>query len=157
MSTQEYRARSLYFEELQVGDSMVTPGRTITETDLVNFCGLSGDFNPLHSNEEYARQSPFGKRIAHGMLGLSVATGLAGRLGFMEGTAEALMGLEWKFKHPLYIGDTVYLHATVTNKREVKQLNGGLVVFRLKLLNQNQVVLQQGEWTLLIKSRSSAS
>jgi acyl dehydratase len=157
MSTQEYRVRGLYFEELQVGDSMVTPGRTITETDLVNFCGLSGDFNQLHSNEEYARQSPFGKRIAHGMLGLSVASGLASRLGFMEGTAEAFMGLEWKFKHPLYIGDTVHLRAVVTNKREVKRLNGGLVVFRLELLNQDHVVLQQGEWTLLMKSRSSAS
>jgi acyl dehydratase len=157
MGTQEYRVRGLYFEELQVGDSMVTPGRTITETDLVNFCGLSGDFNQLHSNEEYARQSPFGKRIAHGMLGLTVATGLAGRLGFMEGTAEAFMGLEWKFKHPLYIGDTVYLRAVVTNKREVKRLNGGLIVFQLELRNQDHVVLQQGEWTLLMKSRSSAS
>jgi len=157
MSTQEYRVRGLYFEELQVGDSMVTPGRTITETDLVNFCGLSGDFNQLHSNEEYARQSPFGKRIAHGILGLSVASGLASRLGFMEGTTEAFLGLEWKFKHPLYIGDMVYLRAVVTNKREVKRLNGGLIVFQLELRNQNHVVLQQGEWTLLMKSRSSAS
>jgi acyl dehydratase len=156
MSPKEYRVHGLYFEELEIGDTMITPGRTVTEADIVAFCGLSGDYNELHSNEEYAHKTLFGKRIAHGLLGLAIASGLAGRLGFMEGTAQAFMGLEWKFKHPLYIGDTVYLRATVTNKRETKRLGGGLVFIEATLLNQNEQVLQQGQWTLLIKSRPQA-
>ena len=155
MTNTEYRVKGLYFEDLQVGDTMVTPGRTITETDLVNFCGLSGDYNELHSNEEYARQRRFGRRIAHGLLGLAVASGLAARLGFMEGTAEAFMGLEWKFKAPILIGDTVQLRAKVVAKREVKRLSAGLVFIQAELRNQNDEVTQEGQWTLLLKSRAT--
>ncbi len=157
MSSNEYRVRGLYFEDMQVGDTMVTPGRTITEADLVNFCGLSGDFNELHSNEEYARHSRFGHRIAHGLLGLAVASGLAARLGFMEGTAEAFMGLEWKFKAPTFIGDTVHLCAKIAAKREIKHLSGGLVFIQAELRNQKDEVTQEGQWTLLMKSRTTAS
>ena len=157
MTSNEYRVRGLCFEDMQVGDTMVTPGRTITETDLVNFCGLSGDFNELHSNEEYARQDRFGHRIAHGLLGLAVASGLAARLGFMEGTAQAFMGLEWKFKAPIFIGDTVRLCARIAGKREVKRLSGGLIFIQAELRNQKDEVTQEGQWTLLMKSRTTTS
>jgi 3-hydroxybutyryl-CoA dehydratase len=157
MTSREYRVRGLCFEDMQVGDTMLTPGRTITEADLVNFCGLSGDFNELHSNEEYAQRDRFGHRIAHGLLGLAVASGLAARLGFMEGTAQAFMGLEWKFKAPVFIGDTIHLCAKVTAKRELKRLSGGLVFIQAEIRNQREEVTQEGQWTLLMKSRASTS
>jgi 3-hydroxybutyryl-CoA dehydratase len=156
MTGREFRVKGMYFEDLKVGDSMASPGRTITETDLVNFCGLSGDYNELHSNEEYASRSAFGKRIAHGMLGLSIASGLASRLGFLEGTAEAFMGLEWRLKHPIFAGDTVHLHADVVNKREIPRLHGGLVHIDVQVLNQRDEVVQEGQWTLLLKGRPAA-
>jgi len=155
MDNEEYRPRGRYFEELEIGDSMVSPSRTITETDIVMFCGLSGDYNELHSSVEYAKQTVFGKRIAHGLLGLAIASGLAGRLGVMEGTAQAFMGLEWKFKGPIFIGDTVYVRASVVKKREIKRLGGGLVIFKVTILNQDDKVVQEGTWTVLMKSRSS--
>jgi len=136
---------------------MDTPGRTITEADIVAFCGVSGDYNELHSNAEYAKQTLFGKRIAHGLLGLAITSGLTGRLGFMEGTAQAFMGLEWKFKRPIFIGDTVYARASVAQKREVKRLGGGVVIFNVALLNQNDEVVQEGQWTILLKSRPAAT
>jgi 3-hydroxybutyryl-CoA dehydratase len=157
VTSNEYRVKGLWFEDMQVGDTMVTPGRTITEADLVNFCGLSGDYNELHSNEEYARQDRFGQRIAHGLLGLAVASGLAARLGFMEGTAQAFMGLEWKFKVPTFIGDTVHLRAKIASKREIKRLGGGLVSIQAELRNQKDEVTQEGQWTLLMKCRTNTS
>jgi acyl dehydratase len=153
MNTQEYRARALFFEELHVGDTMVSPGRTVTETDLVSFCGLSGDYNELHSNAEYASQSSFGQRIAHGLLGMTIASGLAARLGFMEGTAEAFMGIDWKFKLPIFIDDTVHLHVRVVKVRAMPRLKGGVVIFEMELVNQKNDVVQVGQWTLLMKSR----
>jgi len=156
MSPKEYRRRGLYFEEFEIGDSMVSPGRTVTETDLVAFSGLSGDYSQLHTNAEYAKQTPFGKRIAHGPLGLSLAVGLASRLGFLVGTAEALMGLDWKFKRPIFIGDTIHVRAKVARKRELNNLGGGMMIFNLAVLNQNDEVVQEGKMTILIKSRPVA-
>jgi len=153
VSPKEYRTHGLYFDELEMGDTIITPGRTVTEADLVVFCGLSGDFNELHSNEEYAQQSPYGKRIAQGLLGPTIASGLAGRLGLMEETAQAFLEMEWKFKHPIYIGDTIHLQASVAKKREIKHLGGGIIILRMELVNQNGLVVQQGQWTLLLKSR----
>ncbi|MGE5265127.1 MAG: MaoC/PaaZ C-terminal domain-containing protein, partial [Acidobacteriota bacterium] len=102
-----YRPRGMYFEELSEGTEVVSQGRTIAEADLVNFAGLTGDTNPMHTDAEFAKSTPFGERIAHGMLGLSYAVGLAWMLGFMDGTVIAFTGLEWKFKGPVKIGDTI--------------------------------------------------
>jgi 3-hydroxybutyryl-CoA dehydratase len=153
MSPKEHHARGKYFEEFELGESMVSPGRTVTEADIVGFCGLSGDFNELHSNTEYAKQTLFGKRVAHGLLGLSMASGLAGRLGLLEGTAQAFMGLDWRFKAPIFAGDTIYLHATVVQTRAVKKLGGGILVLDVRVLNQKDEVTQEGRWTVLMKSR----
>jgi len=155
MSTDVYRPRGLYFEEMEVGSSLVSPGRTVTEADIVAFCGISGDYNELHSNAEFAKQTLFGRRIAHGLLGLAMASGLAGRLGLMEGTAQAFMGLAWKFKHPIFIGDTIRVRVRVKKKREIKRLGGGLVIIDVAVVNQEDQVVQEGEWTLLIKSRTA--
>jgi len=151
--TEAKQARGRYFEELAVGDEVESPGRTITEADVVLFAGLSGDYNPLHTDAEYARTTIFGERVAHGLLGLSVASGLAWRTGFLEGTAEALTGVEWKFRAPILIGDTIRLWAQVSQKKEMQRLGGGFVTFSMTLLNQRDEVVQKGTWTLLVCSQ----
>jgi len=150
----EYKSdRSLYFEEMAEGLEMVSPARTVTEADVVAFAALSGDYNPLHTDAEYARNTRFGQRIAHGLLGLSIASGLANRLGFIESTAIAFMGLEWKFKAPILIGDTIAMTARVVRKRAIPRLGGGLVVLAVVVKNQRGEVTQEGEWSVLVKSR----
>jgi 3-hydroxybutyryl-CoA dehydratase len=145
--------RGRYFEEFAVGDTIITPGRTITETDIVNFAGLSGDWNELHTNAEYAAGTPFGARIAHGLLGLSVASGLGDRLGFIEGTAQAFLKLEWTFRRPILIGDTIHLRGDVSRARPVRSMGGGVVIFDMKVLNQRGETVQEGQWTVAIKGR----
>lgn len=148
-----HQPRGKYFEEFEIGQEMATAGRTITETDIVNFAGLTWDTNPMHTDAEYAKTTVFGERVAHGMLGLSYAVGLAWQLGFMEGTVIAFLGLEWKFKGPMKIGDTVRVVAKVKQKKEMKAAGGGLVTLEGRVLNQRDEVAQQGEWSVLVKSR----
>jgi len=147
----ESQPRGVYFEDLSVGQDYKSPARTITETDVVQFAGLSGDYNQLHTDVEFAKDTPYGQRIAHGLLGLSIASGLAARAGFIEGTAQAFTGLTWKFKAPVFIGDTIRLQARVAKTRAMPSMGGGMVVFAVALLNQHDKKVQQGEWTLLIK------
>nr|HID14051.1 dehydratase [Anaerolineae bacterium] len=146
------RPRGRYFEEFEIGDEVETTARTITETDVILFAGLSGDYNPLHTDAEFAKGTLFGERIAHGLLGLAVASGLTSRLGFVEGTTEAFIGLEWKFRAPIKIGDTVRVRAKVKQKKEMPRLGGGFVVFDVAVLNQRDETVQKGTWTVLIKS-----
>ena len=145
--------KGLYFEEFAVGDTFETVGRTITEADIVNFAGISGDFYGLHTDEEFAKTTPFGTRIAHGLLVLSIATGLAMRLGFLEGTVEAFMGLEWQFRRAVFIGDTVRVRGEVVEKKPMKRLGGGLVTLKVRVLNQKDEVVHRGTWTVLVRSK----
>jgi 3-hydroxybutyryl-CoA dehydratase len=145
--------KGLYFEEYAVGDNATSSGRTVTEADVVNFAALSGDWNTIHTDAVYAAQGMFGERIAHGMLGLSIATGLAIRLGFMEGTALAFMGMDWQFRAAIKIGDTIHMQATVAELKPVRRLGGGLVTFKVEILNQREEPVQRGTWTILIKSK----
>jgi len=147
--------RGLYFEEFELGQTIATPSRTITEADIVNFAGLSGDYNALHTDAEFAKATPFGKRIAHGMLVLSVATGLAARQGFIEGTTLALRGLTWRFNAPVFIGDTIHMVAEVTELKPMPRLGGGLVVLKATMINQDGQAVQKGEWQVLMKSKSA--
>jgi 3-hydroxybutyryl-CoA dehydratase len=148
-----YQLRGKYFEEFDIGREMVTPGRTITEADIVNFAALTGDSNPMHTDAEYSKTTMFGERVAHGMLGLSYAVGLAWQLGFLEGTVIAFLGVEWKFKAPIKIGDTIHVVAKVKQKKELKAAGGGLVTLEGRVLNQRDEVTAQGEWSVLMKSR----
>jgi 3-hydroxybutyryl-CoA dehydratase len=141
-----------YFEEFEVGEALETPARTITETDVVIFAGLSGDYNPLHTDAEFAKETMFGERIAHGMLGLSIVSGLAWRTGFMEGTADALISVETKFRNPVKFGDTIRARFVVQQKKEMKRLGGGFVTFNVVVLNQRDETIQKGDWTVLIRS-----
>ena len=145
--------QGLYFEDYTVGDSITSQGRTVTESDVVNFAMLSGDWNPLHTDAETAKETPFGQRIAHGLLVLSMATGLAERLGFMNQTVLAFMGLEWQFRAAVMIGDTVRVQATISELKPMPRLGGGYVTLKVHILNQEDKVVQRGTWTVLVKSK----
>lgn len=147
----------LYFEEFALGDGCESVGRTVTEVDIVNFAALSGDWNRIHTDAHYARGEMFGERVAHGLLVLSIASGLAVRMGFMEGTVKAFMQLEWQFRRPVLIGDTLRLRATVREKKPLRRMGGGVVTFRMEVLNQRDEVCQRGSWDILCKLRPHES
>lgn len=151
-----YERRGLYFEEFEVGQELESPARTVTEADVVLFAGLSGDYNPLHTDAEFAKGTPYGQRIAHGLLGLAIASGLAARAGFIEGTTLAFLGVDWKFKAPILFGDTLRLRTRVVKTRPMRSMGGGMVVFAVTVINQRGERVQQGEWTMLIKSCEAA-
>jgi acyl dehydratase len=144
----------MYFEEFEVGYEIVSAGRTITEADIVNFAALTGDWTQIHVNADYAKGTMFGQRVAHGLLGLSIAAGLGAQLGFIEETVLAFRSLEWKFSAPIFIGDTIHLKATVKETKELKKLGGGSIVFEMRLLNQEGKIVQKGTWSVLMKSKS---
>ncbi len=148
-----HRPQGMYFEEFEIGKEILSQGRTITEADIVNFAALTADYNPMHTDAEFSKTTQFGERVAHGMLGLSYAVGLAWQLGFMFGTVIAFTGLEWKFKGPIKIGDTIHLIAKVKQTKAMKAAGGGFVVIEGRVLNQRDEVVQQGEWTVLVKSK----
>lgn len=145
--------RGMYFEEFEIGTEVISPGRTITEADVVAFAGLSGDYTQLHTDAEFVKGTPFGKRIAHGLLVLSVASGLAARLGFIEGTALAFRELSCKFSLPVFFGDTVRFRARCKELKSMPRLGGGLVVFDVWVINQDEKVVQRGEWQILMASK----
>jgi len=148
--------RGLYFEEFNVGDTVTSAARTITEADIVGFAALSGDWNPIHTDAEFAKSSMFGERIAHGLLGLSIASGLAVRLGFIEDTVIAFMGLDWKFRAPIKIGDTIHMQAQIAEKKPMPRLGGGLVTLNVEVLNQRGETTQKGTWSMLMKLKPAA-
>jgi acyl dehydratase len=146
---------ALFYEDFEVGQSWVSPGRTVTETDIVMFAALTGDYNPVHTDEEYARNSPFGSRILHGPAGFAIATGLEFRLGLKEGTAVAFLGMTWDFKGPVKIGDTIRVIQKVRSKRPTKNPELGIVFFDVALVNQRGEVVQEGEWKVMFKCRNT--
>ncbi len=150
--------RGKYFEEFQVGDQARTVARTMTETDIIQFAALSSDWNPLHTDAEFAAQTPFGARIAHGLLGLSIASGLVARLGIIDGTALAFRGIEeWKFSKPILIGDTIHVETRVTETKALPRLGGGQVTLDVAVVNQKGDVCQRGVWGVLVRSRPSSA
>jgi 3-hydroxybutyryl-CoA dehydratase len=144
----------LCFEDFEAGQGITSQGRTITEADIVAFAALSGDWNPIHTDAVYAASQPLGQRVAHGLLGMSIASALAMRLGFLEETLLAFREIEqWKFSLPLLIGDTVHVHITILETRPVPRLRGGLVTLGIELLNQEERITQHGRWSVLVKSK----
>jgi len=141
-----------YFDEIEVGEEFESPGRTVTETDIVLFAGLSGDYNVLHTDAEFMKKSIFGERIAHGLLGLAIQSGLFYRTGRVFATL-AFVGLKWKFKGPIKIGDTIRLRTRVASKRETGKTDRGLVVVERTVLNQRDEVVQEGETELMVERR----
>jgi acyl dehydratase len=146
-----YQTHGLTFDQFSVGDSFTSQARTITEADVVNFAGLSGDFNPLHTDEEFGRTTPFGGRIAHGMLVAAVATGMANWTGVFEGTTIALMEQVIQYKGAVKFGDTVRLELRVAEKKETSKPDRGVVVFETQVCNQEGKAVIAGRWTLMMK------
>jgi acyl dehydratase len=137
---------SLFLEDFQVGMTFETPRRTVTEADVVAFAGISGDYNPLHTDDEFAKGGPFGRRIAHGVLTLAVLTGLWDRLGLMSGSVEAFYGIDkLRFTRPVFLGDSLRGTVKVVDKKE-RETNGMIVFF-------NEVVNQRGETVLVCDTK----
>jgi acyl dehydratase len=144
--------QGLYFDDFYVGQSWITPSRTITEADLVAFAGISGDYNPLHTDEEFARHTQFGGRIFHGPGVFAVATGLESRLGIKDGTAIAFLGMNWNLRAAVRIGDTIRVAQQVAAvKPSSSKPDRGIVTFDVQVLNQRDDVCQEGQWTVMFK------
>jgi len=144
----------LFYEDFNVGDEYLSPRRTITEADVVMFAGLSGDYNPLHTDEVFAKETIFGERIAHGLLVLSISSGLNARTGILEGTTMAFLGIvEWNFKKPVLLGDTIHVKTIVEAMRETKKPDRGIITFRAQIINQDGEIVQEGLRKLMIRRK----
>lgn len=148
----------LWWEDFEEGQEHLSPGRTITEADLVAFSGLTGDFSQVHTDEEFCKKTEFGTRIAHGLLGLSIAQGLAWRTNYTQGTGVASLGWDkWKFKRPIFIGDTVRVRWHLISKRASDTKPGmGIITERVMLVNQHGEIVQEGEHITMIRRRPHA-
>lgn len=143
-----------YYEEFSVGQEFVTPGRTVVEYDVAAFAGLSGDYNPVHTDREFAASTSFGQPLAHGVLGLSIATGLIARTGLFDGTAIAFLGIDgWKFSKPLFFGDTIHVEFTISSMRETKNPAAGIITRSVRIVNQRGETVQSGDMTLMVRRR----
>jgi len=145
---------SLHYEDVEVGQVFESPGRTVTEADVVAFAALSSDWNQIHTNAEFAKTTPFGQRIAHGVLGLAIATGLSANFNLFTETTIALLGVEWAFRAPVFIGDTVRLRMRIAGKRLTKRGDRGVIERRCELVNQRGEVVQEGTLPILVKVRA---
>jgi acyl dehydratase len=141
------------YSDLHVGMAFRSPGRTITDADLVGFAGLTGDYSELHTSEVYAKNSQFGRRVAHGLLGLAYAHGLMwARTGELRETAVAFLGInEWKFLGPIFVGDTIFVNYQISELRDSKSRpTQAIAVFDVSVLDQNDRMVQRGSKALLL-------
>ncbi len=130
-------ARGRYFDDFEVGQEFVSPARTITQTDIVNFACLSGDFNPPHVDHEYCREQPYGEPIAHGPLIFAIAAGLLCQMGLNDGTVIAMLGVDkWRVHAPVKHGDTIHVVQTVIEKKPTSKPYQGIVTFLREVKNQ---------------------
>jgi len=145
--------RGKFLDELVVGEEYLTPSRTMTETDVVMFAAMSGDYNELHTSEEFMKNSQFGRRIVHGLLGLAVSHGLLFRTGLFEGTAIAFLGVDsWKFQAPIFFGDTIRVKMKVVEKRPSKSKpDRGIVKLFLEVIKQDETIVQSGYKTIMVR------
>jgi acyl dehydratase len=145
--------KKIFFEDFEIGDEFVTPGRTVTEADVMSFAGLTGDYNRIHTDAEYTKSSMFGERIAHGLLGLSLVNGLKYRTDYDSDGVLAFLGLTWKFSRPIRFGDTIHAVIQISAKRETSKPDRGIMIQTIQVLNQRDEVVQEGEFTSMIKRR----
>ncbi|ODT99250.1 MAG: dehydratase [Planctomycetes bacterium SCN 63-9] len=142
----------LNFNDLVIGDEWESPRRTITEADVVLFAGLTGDYNPLHVDHEAAREGPFGRPVAHGLLGLAISTGLITQA--LKVDTLAFLGIqEWKFLRPIHFGDTIHSTATVEALEPQARGRRGIVTWYRRVLNQAGEVVQEGKSQTLVRGK----
>ena len=142
-----------YYEDVEVGEEFVSQTRTITETDVVNFAALSDDWSELHVSEAFANKTAFGRRVAHGLLGLAITEGLKLRAGADEFAGIASLGWTWDFKNPIFFGDTIHVKWWLREKRRTKKPGRGIFFMNLQLINQRGEVVQEGEHRLMVETR----
>ncbi len=145
----------LYFEEFTVGRKIVTGKRTVSDGDIMSFAGLTGDNNRIHTDAEFSKAGPFGQRVAHGLLGLSIASGLAWQTGILDGTVLAFREVhEWKFIKPVFIDDTLCAELNVIETKALPRIGGGSVTIAIELKNQKDEVCMKGNWIILVMSNA---
>ncbi|HQR41668.1 MAG TPA: MaoC/PaaZ C-terminal domain-containing protein [Gemmatales bacterium] len=150
-----YSSFHLYMDDVDVGQSWISPGRTITEADLANYAGLSGDFNPIHMDHEFAARGPFRKPIAHGVLIMSISSGLTIFSPPMR--TLAFVGIrEWQFLEPVFIGDTLHVRTTLMEKEVRSRGKRALITWQQEILNQQDKVLQRGYSQTLVEGKAMA-
>ena len=147
-----FTAMQLFFDDLEVGQEWVSLGRTITEADIVNFAGLSGDFNPIHMDHEFARTTPFRRPIAHGLLVQSIGSGL-GLYSPPMRTLAILEIKEWRFPEPVFAGDTVRVRTKVMALEERSRGKRGVVTWRRQIINQDDKIVQEGITQTLVQGK----
>jgi len=145
----------VYYEDLNIGDEHVSTGRTVTETDVISFAGLSGDFNNMHIDEEFAKKTVFGTRVAHGLCVLSIASGLWFTMPRLA--TIAFMGLQdWRFSEVVKFGDTIRITRKLAEKKEHKRPNMGFLTFEVNVHNQNEEIVQKGKWVILVQRKEAS-
>jgi acyl dehydratase len=143
-----------YFEEFVVGEKITTEKRPVAEHDILTFADLTGDNNRIHTDAEFSKAGPFGQRVAHGLLGLSITMGLAWRTGFLDGTVLAFREInEWKFIKPVFIGDVIRAELNIIETKALPRIGGGSVVLQAELKNQSDETCMKGQLTVLVMSR----
>lgn len=146
----------LPFDDAEIGMVHETAARTVTEADVVNFCGVSGDFHAVHTDAVLMGGSEFGQRIVHGALVLSIVTGLRGQLGIFDGTLIAFVEIRrWRFVRPVFIADTIRARNEISELRPTSKPDRGLVVQGVEVLNQHDQVVQEGEMVSMLRKRST--
>ena len=149
-----YEPRGRYWEEFVVGQAFETTRRTVEAADVLAFAGLSGDFNPLHIDAEFARTGPFSERIAHGLLTLAISSGQQNLLGLFEGTALAFLGMDRvRFTGPVRFGDTIHTEFTVKEARESSKPDRGVVTFDVTVKNHKGESVLTYDATVLLRRR----
>jgi 3-hydroxybutyryl-CoA dehydratase len=147
-----FTAQHLYFDDVEIGQEWESPARTLTETDIVNFAGLSGDFNAIHMDHEFARSTAFGRPIAHGLLGMAISSGLAVNTPAMRTMAFREIK-EWHFKEPIFIGDTIRVKTKVLAKEPRSRGRRGYITWQRQIINQAGKVVQEGVSVTLVEGR----
>lgn len=142
----------LFYEDFAEGRAWTTAARALGEAEVAAFAGLSGDHTWLHTDALAAARGPFGERVAHGLLGLAALSGLMMEMGFLAGTVEAFLGLAWRFTGPIRFGDHIRGEIAVQSRR-LSRKGQGLVTFALKMKNQKDETVQEGEFTLMVRRR----
>ena len=145
----------MYYDDFEVGQEYFTKGRTITETDLILFSGISGVYSPLHLDEQYCRNTIFKRRVAHGPLIMAISNGLVGMLNLYEDSLIALLEIGCKFTNPVFIGDTVKATEVVHSKRETKTAGRGILVFERHIRNKNDEEVQNMKLVVMLKTRDT--
>ncbi len=138
----------LFFDDIEVGRIWTSPRRTVTEADVVNFATMTGDFNPLHVDYDYAAKSHYRRPVAHGLLGLSWVAGLGSYFPSVNTLAFTAVR-NWEFSRPLFFGDTVFVETSCLEKSPSGR-RAGKVVWQRKLVNQEQMVVQEGVFETLV-------